>query len=159
MLSKKEVIRLLEEKQRYAFKGKEKDFEKHVIAHIDVILEALGLPKAKMIESQKRLNLCDFSIIPDVWVKHVDDTLTIIEVKCVNHKHPATAATLQTNAIGQVLLYKTMLEAYTGGKVRVCILDQKINYRTYITVSKYCLPITLIEFQKDRIFIPYNPNE
>ena len=154
-LTEEQTIEMLKEKQQYEFTGKEKEYERHILEHLDDLITCLELPKIKVVESQRRIAFDDFSIRPDIIVRHIDGTLSVFEIKCTNHKHPSTAATHQTNAIGQALLYKTSLEAYTNKKVRVYIIDQKIHYRTYITVKTYSIPITLIEFQKDRIFMPY----
>ena len=39
--------------------------------------------------------------------------------------------------------------------VRLALIDNKIYYRTFCAFLGYKLPITLIDFQKDRLFIPY----
>ena len=154
-LTTEQVIKMLKEPAGHEFIGKEKEFEEHIILHLDIILDCLGLPSAKIVDRQKRIDFDDFSIQPDIIIRHTDDSITVLEVKCCNHKHPATATTHQTNAIGQALLYKTALETYTGQDIRVIIVDQKIHYRSYVAFRKYCLPITLVEFQNDRVFIPY----
>ncbi len=43
-----------------------------------------------------------------------------------------------------------------GELVRAALIDNKIHYRTYCAFVGNKLPITLIDFQKDRVFVPYN---
>ena len=60
------------------------------------------------------------------------------------------------DAVGQLLLYGNVLEAIIDAPVRLALIDNKIYYRTYCAFIGNKLPITLIEYQNDRLFIPYN---
>ena len=114
----------------------------------------MGLSKPKKIERQKRMNLVNFSLVMDVFVTHEDNTLSIFEIKC-NNRYPSTQTVSQTNAIGQLLLYSSCVTEKYGVIPRLFLVDQKINLRTVCCFTQYKLPITLIEFQKDKLFIPY----
>lgn len=154
ILNEEEAYKELKKEQKYFFIGKEKDYEENFVENLFEICEVLKLPKIKKIERQKRYNIANFSIIIDVIVFHVDDTYSIFEVKC-NNKYPSSQATSQTNAIGQLLLYSSCLTEIYGAEPRLFLVDQKINIRTMCAFSQYKLPITLLEFQKDKLFVPY----
>jgi len=153
-LKEQEIYDELKKEQEFFFLGKEKDYEENFVENIFEICNLLKLPKIKKIERQKRYNISNFSIIIDVIVFHEDDTYSIFEIKC-NNKYPASQATSQTNAIGQLLLYSSCLTEIYGAQPRLFLVDQKINIRTMCTFSQYKLPITLLEFQKDKLFVPY----
>lgn len=136
--------------------GKEKDFEENILDNIDQICKCLGLPQIRVVGTQKMINADGFFIKPDIMVRHIDGTMTIFEVKKVNEKNPATGTSNQLNAVGQLLLYKNVLESIIGETVRVALIDNKIFYRTYYAFLNHKLPITLLELQKDRLFVPYN---
>lgn len=89
-------------------------------------------------------------------VRHADKSMTVFEVKKASEKYPATGTTNQMNAVGQLLLYKNVLEEKLNCNVRVALIDNKIYYRTFYAFLNNKLPITLIDFQKDRVFVPYN---
>lgn len=150
------IIDELKSPIRYLCKGKEKDFEDNVMDNIDLICDCLGLPPIKAIERQRRLHYEEFDIQPDIMVRHTDDTLTVFEVKKASAKYPQTGTYNQMAAIGQLLLYKTMLKVKINAPVRLALIDNKIYYRTFLAFTEHKLPITLIELQKDRLFVPYN---
>lgn len=153
-LKKEDVFKELKKEQKYIFVGKEKEYEENFVENIFEICDLLELPKIKKIERQKRYNISNFSIIIDIIVFHVDDTYSIFEIKC-NNKYPSSQAVSQTNAIGQLLLYSSCLTEIYGAEPRLFLVDQKINFRTMCCFSQYKLPITLLEFQNDRLFVPY----
>lgn len=150
-----EVIEKLKEPERFIFSGDEKAFEEHVVLHLDYICESLNLPEIEIATIQPQICMNSFICRPDIVLRHKDQTLTVIEVKKVNTKHPSTGAFNQMAAIGQLLLYQNVIEAMTGGRPRLVLIDSKIFYRTYCAFLGNDLPIALLEFQKDRIFIPY----
>lgn len=137
------------------FIGVEKDFEEHLLLHMDIICKALGLAETDKILRQQQICVAGFICRPDIILMHKDNTITVIEVKSVNPKHPATGATSQMAGVGQLLLYQNVIQAMTGGKPRLVLADRKIFYRTYCAFLENKLPITLLEFQRDFIFIPY----
>ena len=153
-LNDDEIIVELKKPQKYYFIGKEKDYEQNFVENLKQVCKALDLPKIKSIERQKRYNISNFSIIVDVIVFHIDNTYSIFELKCDN-KYPSSRAVAQTSAIGQLLLYSSCLTEIYGAVPRLFLVDQKINIRTMCTFSQYKLPITLLEFQNDRLFVPY----
>lgn len=153
------TIDILEEKQRYFFIGQEKQFEEYVVSNIDDICEGLCLPRVKKIKRQKRYDLPSFSIKPDLIVIHEDDTFSVFEIKCTNPKYPGTSVTEQTRAIGQLLLYKSTLKELYNASPRLFLVDTKIHKRTVMVFSEIKLPVTLIEIQNDRVFIPYMRHE
>ena len=148
-------IKMVNEKQKYFFIGKEKEYEEYLVDGMSDICEGLGLPPISDIKTQQRFNLDTFSIKPDIMVFHSDGTLSVFEVKCSNSRYPSTGVSSQTQAIGQILLYKSVLEELIKGKLRMFLVDQKIYSRTICVFSQMKLPITLIEVQNDRVFVPY----
>lgn len=149
------MLDILREEQRYVFKGKEKNFEEHVLLHLDIICENLGLPPIKHHFRQRQIRHNGMQCILDLVVRHEDNSTTIFEVKCRNSKYPATGSHEQISGIGQLLSYSAFYNLKAGCKPNLVLIDQKIYERTYITVSDGNLPITLVEFQKDRMFVPY----
>lgn len=155
-LTREKIIELLNEPLLFDIEGSEKVLEDNVYENIDLICEGLGLPPIVTIGRQKLINAGGFYIKPDLMVRHIDGTMTVFEVKKRNDKHPCTATSNQMEAIGQLLLYGNVLETIIENKVRLALIDNKIYYRTYCAFCGYKLPITLIDFQKDRVFVPYN---
>ena len=78
----------------------------------------------------------------------------MFEIKKTNNKYPATGTYNQLSAVGQLYLYKAILSR-NGAKVRLALVDNKIHKRTAYAFIKEKLPITLVEVQGDRAFIPY----
>lgn len=154
-----DTIQLLEEDQRFFYIGQEKEFENYVYENMDSLCRGLGLPKAKRIKRQKRYDIGGFSIKPDIIVIHEDDTYSVFEIKCTNMKHPGTSVTAQTYAIGQLLLYKSVLKQKYGASPRMFLVDTKIHMRTVCVFSETRLPMTLVEIQNDRVFVPYKMHE
>lgn len=141
---------------QYVFIGNESAFEDYIYANIDEICDGLSLPTI-IDKDRQRMFRCDgFQIKPDIMVRHIDGTMTVFEVKKANEKYPSTAPVNQMQAIGQLLLYQNVLQAKINAPVRLALIDNKIYYRTYCAFVGNSLPITLIEFQNDRIFVPYN---
>ena len=149
------AVKMLREPLRYEFIGKETDFEENIFENLSEIIKNLGLPDIQTAERQKTIALSDIQIRMDIVVRHVDDTITIFEVKKVNSKNPQSGPYLQMGAIGQLLLYKTVVKAFTGCEVRLVLIDNKIFYRTRCAFLEEELPITLIEIQGNRMFVPY----
>lgn len=149
----------MEELQKdYYYKepGKEKDFENRIVACIVELCYGLGLPFPSRLARQKEYRLDGFKIRPDLIMFHDDGSVTVFEIKKANEKYPATATVNQMNAVGQLLLYKNVLSSfYEGRTVRVALVDNKIYKRTFCAFTQFKLPITLIEVQKDRVFVPY----
>lgn len=140
----------------YEIVGNEKDLENNIAENIEEICSLLGLPEIIAIGRQKMTEAGGFFIRPDIEVRHADETMTIFEVKKANNKYPSTGTANQMNAVGQLLLYRTVMESIINSKVRLALIDNKIYYRTYCAFVGNNLPITLIDFQKDRLFVPYN---
>lgn len=155
-MDKETIIRELKCSFKYEFAGNEKRFEENIVENIDLICTGLGLPEIAEIGEQKMIKVDNFYIRPDIMIRHVDGSITIFEVKKGNEKYPATGPANQMTAVGQLLLYGNVLSAKIGGKVRLALIDNKIYYRTYCAFVGNRLPITLIDFQKDRVFVPYN---
>lgn len=140
----------------YEFIGKEKDFEDYIYENIDEICGGLGLPAIIAKDRQRMIHCSNFQIKPDIMIRHIDGTMTVFEVKKANEKHPSTGTVNQMQAIGQLLLYRNVLETIIDAPVRLALIDNKIYYRTFCAFIGNNLPITLIELQNDRIFVPYN---
>lgn len=155
-LTPEENIKELKKEPRYIFIGNEKEFEDNIAENIEEICQGLRLPPIKTIGRQKMINIDNFYIKPDIMIRHIDGTMTVFEVKKINEKYPSTGTSNQMGGIGQLLLYKTVLETIIDAPVRAGLIDNKIYYRTYCAFLKHRLPIALIDFQKDRIFVPYN---
>jgi hypothetical protein len=154
-LSVEEVKEIVEEKPKYIFDGKEKQYEEYIKENLQDICDKLDLPKIVQIEQQRRIDIDNFSVKPDLITIHEDGTISIFEIKCCNYKHPSTGTASQAQAIGQLLLYKNIFEEIRQEKVRVFLVDQKIFKRTLLIFSDLKLPITLMEVQYNRVFIPY----
>lgn len=152
----KNVIELLKEEQRYIFEGNEKDYENHIIANLDLIVDSLGLPDISTYRQQKQIRFENNQIIMDILVRHIDGSATIFEVKKTNDLNPQTSTHEQVAAIGQMLLYRNVFESHTGVRPRVALITDKLHYRTLATFIDVGLPLTLIEFQRDRLFVPYS---
>lgn len=145
-------------KQNYYYKepGKEKDFEDRIVECICELCYGLGLPPLEKLYRQKEYHIDDFKIRPDLIVHHTDNSITVFEIKKANEKYPSTATTNQMNAVGQLLLYKSILSSiHKDKKIRVALIDNKIYKRTFFAFAQVKLPITLIEVQNDRVFVPY----
>lgn len=155
-ISNKRLIEELKRPVMHECVGKEKDFEENVLANIDLICDCLNLPDIKAVDGQKMISAGGFFIKPDIMVRHIDGTMTVFEVKKANEKHPSTGTSNQMNAVGQLLLYGNVLSEIIDNKVRLALIDNKIYYRTFCAFLNNHLPITLLDFQKDRLFVPYN---
>lgn len=151
-----ERMELLKEPIIHEFDGNEKQFEEYVKECLPEIFETVGLSKIKHIKQQHYLRVSGFQIKIDLFVLHEDNSLSVVEVKCPNKKHPATAPTEQCKAIGQLLLYQSIVGATYGKTPRLFLIDNKIHIRTLYAFNENKLPISLIEIQKDRVFIPYS---
>ena len=154
-MSEEEIIEELKKPCIYEFQGNEKEFEENIFINIDQICEALALPEIMAIERQKGIMLEQFQCIPDIVIRHIDGTITVFEVKKINQKNPWTGSANQMNAVGQLLLYGNVIESITHVPVRLVLIDNKILYRTYCAFAGHKLPITLVDFQQDRVFVPY----
>ena len=155
IISVEDSVKILKEPLRYEYIGSEKDFEGMIYDNIREICAGLGLPEIIAVERQKSVKLDDIQIRMDIIVRHTDDTITIFEVKKVNSKNPQCAHYAQVNAIGQLLLYKFVVGMSTGCDVRLVLVDNKIYFRTRCVFAEEKLPITLMEVQRNRVFIPY----
>lgn len=149
------VLEELEKPIRWEHIGKEKEFENNVYENLDQIIDIMELPSIKVVERQKQIRMDNFQIKMDIAIRHIDGSATIFEVKKTNKKHPATSPFQQMQAIGQLLLYQNVFQIRTGVKPRLVLIDNKIHKRTYYSFLEDKLPITLMELQKDRLFIPY----
>lgn len=154
-----DVKEIISEEQRFFFIGKEKEYEQYIADNLAEICEGIGLPEIKEIKRQPRSNVGSFSIKPDILVVHIDDTASIFEIKCVDSKYPSSAVSEQCRAIGQMLLYKNVYKEMNGASPRMFLVDQKIHKRTMCVFADLKLPITLIEVQGGRVFIPYKHHE
>lgn len=155
-LSQDHAYELLKSPHSTIFIGKEKEYEEYVSNYLDEICDALNLPKVKRVIRQKRFDFPSFAIQPDIIVIHEDMTYSVFEVKCVNEKNPQVSGAEQVRGIGQLLLYKSVLkELNNGASPRMFLVDQKIHFRTVCVFSDEKLPITLIELNRDYMFIPY----
>ena len=153
-----EVVELLKMPQKYRLEGCELDLQHNFVDNLMDICKGLNLCPPKYVFEQKRYDseCIGFSIITDVIVKHTDNTLTIFERKKASKNHPHTGPVEQMKGIGQCLLYKNVYEALMESPVRVALVDEKIHPRTFLAFSGFKLPITLIEYQYDHVFVPYN---
>lgn len=155
-LTIEQAVSELKKPMRFSFVGNEKAFEDEIVRDIEEICEGLFLPPVKTKDRQRLIKVSGFHIKPDILVRHEDGTMTIFEVKKTNEKYPATGTTNQLNAVGQLLLYGNVIEQIIKAPVRLALIDNKIYYRTFCAFDGYGLPITLIEYQNGRIFVPYN---
>lgn len=140
---------------RYEFIGNEKEFEESIFANIEEICAGMNLPQIVAKDRQRLFTLHGFHVKPDILVRHNDGSMTIFEVKKANEKYPATGTSNQMNAVGQLLLYGNVMQSIINAPVRLALIDNKIYFRTYCAFIGNKLPITLVEYQFDRVFIPY----
>lgn len=156
VLSPQETRQLLESDYYGKEKGKESDFEEKVYSCLVEICYGLSLAPLTDIKRQKLYLYDGYRIKPDLITFHTDNSITVFEIKKANDKHPCTGTTNQLNAVGQLFLYKSILQARNPKKkIRLAIVDNKIYKRTMYAIADSRLPITLIEVQKDRVFVPY----
>lgn len=156
LLNIEQTIAILKSKQEKTIDGDEKEFQRCFVSNLMDICKGLGLAPPKCAYEQKREDVENFSIITDVICLHTDNTVTIFEMKKAPLKYSCTSPKNQMDGIGQCLLYKNVWESLIGGAVRVALVDEKIHYRTFCALCGYKIPITLIEFQDDHVFVPYN---
>lgn len=149
------TVDLLREQIRWEFEGTEREFENNIVEHLEEICTFLSLPDIESIHRQKQIRAEGIQIIMDIVVRHTDETATIFEVKKASNKHPSHGPSNQLKGVGQLLLYQNLFESITGGKPRLVLIDNKIHERTLLAFANNNLPITLVDFQKDRVFIPY----
>lgn len=140
---------------RYEFIGNEKAFEDSIAENMEEICAGMELPPIVTMDRQRMISACGFQIKPDIMVRHKDGTMTVFEVKKANEKYPCTGTANQMNAVGQLLLYGNVIEPIINAPVRLALIDNKIYFRTYCAFIGNNLPITLIEYQNGRIFVPY----
>ncbi len=150
------IERELAKEQAHFFIGKEKDFENYIVENIEEISQGLRLPPVVQVLNQKQFRFADTQIKIDIITAHLDDTITFYEVKKTNTKNKQVSKTEQCKAIGQILLYRNYLKEATEKEVRAVLVDEKIYKRTLLVFSEQKLPITLLEIQNDRCFIPYS---
>ena len=149
-----DAINLLNEPLKWEFKGNEKEFESYIIDNLDDIVDCLGLSKVAEVHRQKQFRFPSGQIIVDILIVHKDRTLTVFEVKKPNENNNWTSPHAQMQAVGQLLLYKTIIkEAFA--EPRLVLIDNKIHSRTVLAFTEGRLPITLVELQNDRLFIPF----
>lgn len=142
----------------YYFKepGKEADFENRVYDCIVELCYGLGLPPIKSLQRQKLYLFEGYRMKPDIIVFHTDNSITVMEIKKTSEKYPSTGTVNQMNAVGQLLLYKSVLHSlYPKSKIRLALVDNKIYKRTFYAFLYVKLPISLVEIQNDRVFVPY----
>lgn len=151
----RDITDVLREPIIHVYQGKEKEFEEHIVLHLDELCDILELPPILTCQQQLQIRAFGTQCILDIAVKHTDGSTTIFEVKKVNNKNPHTGTANQMQAIGQLLLYQNMYELKTGVRPRLLLIDNKIFERTLWSFVGNDLPITLVDFQKDRVFVPY----
>ena len=149
------AISEMERPTRHEFIGNEHDFEDYICDNIYEICSVMDLPPIVAVNRQRMIAAGGFFIKPDILVRHTDGTMTVFEVKKANEKYPAAGPMNQMNAVGQLLLYGNVLREIINDSVRLALIDNKIYFRTFSAFVGNNLPITLIEYQNDRIFIPY----
>lgn len=154
-LTLEETCKELKKPLRYEFIGNEKEFEEYVKANLNEICVSMGLPEVIEIHEQKQFRTESFQIIPDLIAVHTDYTVSVFEIKKPSPNHPHTHPVIQCQAIGQLLLYKSVLDEILKKDVRLFLVDNKIHVRTVCVFATMKIPITLIEIQNDRVFIPY----
>lgn len=154
-LSAEENVELLRSEVQWESIGNEKTLEENVFDNLDDICEGLGLPPILVKERQRQIRFDGSQVIMDIVVRHEDESATIFEIKKGSRRYPSTSPQLQMQAIGQLLLYKNLFKMRTGVTPRLILLDNKIHRRTMWTFAESDLPITLVELQKDRVFVPY----
>ena len=151
----KNAIEYMKAPAEFLFIGKESDFEADIYENIEEICAALDLPPIVTAERQRLIRADGMQIKPDILIRHDDGTMTVLEVKKAPAKFPASGTMTQMAAVGQLLLYGNILEAIINAPVRLALIDTKIYYRTFCAFSGNRLPITLIEYQYNRLFVPY----
>lgn len=147
-------VEKLKNKQTSFFGGKEKQYQEFIMKNLPDICQGLKLSKIKNIREQEWIKTDGFKIVPDILTFHEDNSISIFEIKCSNGK---TSPFEQMAAIGQILLYRNVINAIHNPEyIRCFVVDQKIHYRTMCAFVDNELPITLLEVNKDKVFIPYS---
>lgn len=138
---------------RYEFDGDERKFEDYVADALPEIFEQLGVPPIDRLEHQSVVRGVDYWVRLDLLVRHVDRTLSVVEVKkCRSRLHVYRHE--QAQAVGQLLEYGQLIEANSGVMPRLFLVDNKLTPRVVTLINRWHLPIVAIEIQGDRVFIP-----
>jgi transposase len=153
-----DIFLRLKSEPNFIFEGREEDLEVFYNNNISKICKKIGLPKVKKILSQKSIKLNGKYIRPDLLVIHENGEKTVFEVKCSNAKNNNTSATEQCKGLGQLMLYNSYIKEMSGERPNLFLISDKIYERTVMAFSDFDLPVTLMEVQKNIIFIPYKNN-
>lgn len=154
-LSPDDALRYMKSGSELEFIGDEKKFEAHICLHLKEIFEAIGLSEIKLIKRQLIIKR-DAKCIFDIFVLHADGSISILEVKNSYSTTKKGSIREQCLAIGQLLLYKSMLESYEDlKKIRLFLVDNKIYPRTVSVIVSSSLPITLMQLNHDMVLFPY----
>lgn len=159
IITQEEARDLMWEPQRYIFTGTEKKFEDLITESIAEICHGLELPPIARVKRQQTILVGSYSIRPDIFIWHTDGTGSILEVKLSNCEHPAAGRMSQAQALGQLMLYgEVVISVWGDGKFlpRLFLFDNKIYPETHMMASRHRLPISLVEIQGSRVFIPYH---
>ena len=155
-LTLSESIHEMESEYYFREQGKESDFESRIYNCLVELCYGLGLSPIRKVERQKLYSFEGYRMKPDIMVFHTDGSITVFEIKKANEKHPSTGTFNQMNAVGQLLLYKSVLHSlYPKSKIRLALVDNKIYKRTFYAFLQVKLPISLVEIQDNRVFVPY----
>jgi hypothetical protein len=133
------------------FYGTEKEFERCIVANVEVLLACLNITPV-LIQTQKRLSF-NVRAVADLFIQDKDGSIHLFEIKKSNTKYPWTTAYNQCAGIGQLLLYGSIVDVIYGIKPKLYLIDDKIEFRTVAVFGSHALPITLLEFRKDRLVV------
>lgn len=152
----KDISLRLKSESNFIFEGQEEDLEAYYYNNMTEICKEIGLPKVKKVIKQKSIKLRNKYIRPDLLTIHENGEKSVFEVKCSNSKNNNTSATEQCKGLGQLMLYSSYIKEMSGERPNLFLISDKIYERTVMAFSDFGLPVTLMEVQKNIIFIPYN---
>lgn len=147
-----DISSLLSRKYEKPVYASESEYEDYILENLDQIIEGAGLPPILSVDRQRSVLSGGYCARPDIFIVHEDHTATVIEVKCVgSRKGSYFDASSQVAAIGQLLLYGTMIEQRKGVRPRLMLIDNRIHPQTYLTITSCNLPVMIVEVDQDRV--------
>lgn len=130
---------------RYKHTGSEKDIEMHITENVHDIASGCHWPEVSITKNQFPLPLGKHPKIADIFIRHTDNTGTIVEIKKYRNLSE------QIYAIGQVLLYGELVCVLLGNYPRLVIASDYINPILKAIISRQRLPIKTMQIDGDRV--------
>lgn len=131
---------------------KESELTAEIILEFDSIASLVGIPKVMKLEQEKIIapihTTARSKALPrvDLLATHMDNELTIVEIKVFKSIHD------MTQGIAQLLTYREYAEScWKSNQINLLMICNEITVVATSVVERYRLPITLIEFGEQKI--------